>query len=188
VIQTNEHAVWRRFLCYKFKIRFVEQIDPNEKYDRLKDPELIKNATTDKRYQEALLAILMHYRRELYANYGGRILQVPKPTIDKETEEYRMKEDIFERFIVKRIICENGTRQEMDVLIDNFKNWHRGETNENFSMMNDDIIHVFRNSSIEKYIREGSSGYYIENISSMEMGRFATDDDTLLSTWRKDNK
>lgn len=184
VIETNEHAVWRRFLCYRFKLRFVEQIDPNEPLDRLKDPDLISRVTNDKRYHEAFLAILMHYHSRLYAEFGGRILRVPKATIDKETEEYRIQEDVFERFIVNNIIRQEGSVQAMKAIIDLFRRYHKANTNEPANVRTEDAIHIFRNSSIGKYIRNSSIGYVLQDFRVLEQDEQPTEDMTMLVNWR----
>jgi phage/plasmid-associated DNA primase len=187
VIETNEHAVWRRFLCYHFKIRFVEKINPTEKFDRLKDPDLIDLIKEDKRYQEAFLSILVHYHSMLYARYNGRINNVPKPTIDKETEDYRLKEDVYEAFIMSRVVYEEGCEpSNMDQFIEHFKYYYENSARvgEKFKQNSDDVAQIFRNSSIKDYIREVESGYVIENLKSLGHGESVSENAMLLKTWR----
>ncbi|KAG3008324.1 hypothetical protein PC119_g14256 [Phytophthora cactorum] len=74
VIETTEHAVWRRFMSYRFKICFKHDCDPANPSERQKDPPLIGRIMGDKCYQEAFLSILVHYRSMLYAKNDGQIL------------------------------------------------------------------------------------------------------------------
>ncbi len=189
IIESNDHATWRRFLCYRFKYRFAENDDPKDAYVKLKNPELIDKVKKDKRYHEAFLAILMHYHTMLYQKYNGRILKVPKPSIDKETKEYRIREDIFERFITQRIIVADGLKQPMDEFVENFRNTYTKQGGgDKLVMAKDDIIHNFRNSSIGKYIKEiGVGTYQIEDLQSLDANEY-TNDDTPLLVKQRDHK
>lgn len=184
IIESNDHATWRRFLCYRFKFRFAEEEDPKDKFVRLKNPELIDKIKKDKRYHEAFLAILMHYHTMLYQKYNGRILKVPKPTIDHETEEYRIREDIYERFISTRVLYQEDTEQNMDQFVENFRQHHSNQNGEKFVMSKEDMIHNFRNSSIGKYIKESDSGYVTCNLYSLEANEYTTPSSMLFTKWR----
>ncbi len=188
IIESNDHATWRRFLCYRFKFRFAEEMDPKDEFVRLKDPELIDTIKKDKRYHEAFLSILMHYHTMLHQKYNGRILKVSKPTIDKETKEYRIREDIFERFISTRVVYQEDTQQHMDEFVEHFRTHHSKQTNEKFAMPKEDMIHNFRNSSIGKYIKETDAGYNIMNLYALPEHEYGTDNMILFNKWRETNE
>lgn len=162
VIETTEHAVWRRFLSYKFKICFKHDIDPNNPLERKREPALISKIMDDKRYQEAFLAILIHYRSRLYSEYEGQILKVPHPTILRETEEYRQSEDIFQRFIMQKVYYFKGRQHSLDDLVSNFRSYYRVENGNPYSAHTADLIHNFRNTILQKYITQ-SGGIYTLN-------------------------
>jgi len=185
IIESTDHATWRRFICYRFKFSFEEEEDPEDSFIKLKDPELINTIKKDKRYHEAFLAILMHYHTMLYSKYNGRILKVPKQTIDHETQEYRIREDIFERFISTRVVYKENFTQNMDEFVENFRANHSKQNNEKFVMQKEDMIHNFRNSSIGKFIKENVSGFYIENLYSLAEHEYSNDSVVLFNKWRE---
>lgn len=158
-IESTEHAVWRRFLTYKFKMTFKEEPNPDNKFESKKDPKFINMLKDDKRYHSAFLAILCHYRSRLYSEYDGQILKVPHPTIKEETAIYRQQEDIYERFIVQRVFYkENKMDQSLDEFLTIFRNYYRNENGERLKMKNDDLRYLFLNSSIQPYIKYNPSG------------------------------
>ncbi len=161
-IESTEYAVWRRFMIYKFKMTFKEDPNPDDKFERAKDPELIQKVKDDKRYHEAFLSILVHYRSQLYAKYNGRILKVPHPTIKHETNLYRQQEDIYERFIMQRVFYkDDGQTQALDEFMTIFRNYYRNENGERLKIKNEELKNILLNSSIQKYIRSNESGMYI---------------------------
>ena len=171
-IESTEYAVWRRFMIYTFKMTFKDDPNPNDKFEKEKDPDLINKVKNDKRYHEAFLSILVHYRSMLYSKYGGRILKVPHPTIKHETSVYRQQEDIYERFIMQRVFYkENKPAQPLDEFMTIFRNYYRNENGERLKIKNDEMKHIFLNSSIQKFIKSNESGMHIlQNIYTVEEG------------------
>lgn len=158
-IESTEHAVWRRFLTYKFKMTFKENPDPENEFERTKDSKFINMLKDDKRYHAGFLSILTHYRTRLYAEYDGQILKVPHPTIKEETNIYRQQEDIYERFIVQRVFYkENKPVQTMDEFLTIFRNYYRNENGERLKIKNEELKYLFLNSSIQKFIKFNPSG------------------------------
>lgn len=158
-IESTEHAVWRRFLTYKFKMTFKENPDPENEFERMKDSKFINMLKDDKRYHAGFLSILTHYRSKLYSEYDGQILKVPHPTIKEETNIYRQQEDIYERFIVQRVFYkENKPVQTMDEFLTIFRNYYRNENGERLKIKNEELKYLFLNSSIQKFIKFNPSG------------------------------
>lgn len=158
-IESTEHAVWRRFLTYKFKMTFKENPDPENEFERTKDSKFINMLKDDKRFHAGFLSILTHYRTRLYSEYDGQILKVPHPTIKEETDIYRQQEDIYERFIVQRVFYkENQPVQTMDEFLTIFRNYYRNENGERLKIKNEELKYLFLNSSIQKFIKFNPSG------------------------------
>ncbi len=182
-IETTEHAVWRRFISYKFKICFKHECDPSNPFERPRDPKLIDLVMNDKRYQEAFLSILIHYRSKLYEIYDGQILKVPRPTIIQETEEYRQSEDIFQRYIMQRVYYYEGRQQMLDELITNFRAYYRVENGEAYKAKSADMIATFRNSILEKYIKESGGVCTLDNFYSCNEHTPPVPGSILFSEW-----
>jgi phage/plasmid-associated DNA primase len=186
IIETTEHAVWRRFMSYKFKICFKVKCDPNEPNERPRDPELIDKIKADKRYQEAFLSILIHYRSKLYALYGGQILRVPHPTIEKETEEYRQSEDIYQRFIMNNVYqYKGGGDLSMDDFITRFREYYRQEGGGVYNGKSDDLLSIFRNSLIQGSIRLVTGKYVLQGFYVPPHGEKAPEGAIVYHEWTK---
>ena len=185
VIETTEHAVWRRFISYRFKICFKHECDPTNPLERPRDPKLINMIMNDKRYQEAFLSILVHYRSILYSKYDGQILKVPHPTIIKETEEYRQSEDIFQRYIMQRVYYYKGRQQSLDELITNFRGYYRIENGEQYKAKSADMINTFKNSILSNYIKESGGLFTLEDMYSCNDHESPLPGSILFSEWVK---
>lgn len=187
VIETTEHAVWRRFISYKFKICFKHEIDPSKPYERKRDPELINKIMKDSRYHSAFLSILVHYRSKLYSQYEGQILKVPHPTIVRETDEYRQSEDIFQRFIMQRVYYYKGIQHSLDELASNFRSYYKIESGDIYKGKTQDLSFIFKNSCIGKYFLESGGIFTLENFYSCAEGETPHAGSILFSTWIREN-
>jgi hypothetical protein len=161
-IESTEHAVWRRFLTYRFKMTFKENPDPSNPFERKKDPKFINMLKEEPIYKAAFLSILTHYRSKLYEEYDGQILRVPHPTIKEETNVYRQQEDIYERFIMQKAMYKKGRHpQTLDEFMSVFRNFYKSENLENIRIKCEDLQYLFLNSSLQPYLKMGSNGLYV---------------------------
>ncbi len=152
-IESTDFAIWRRIITYKLKMVFVSTLKGDNEFERLGDPELTDKCLTDKRYQEAFLSILADFRTKLYRDYGGNLSKVPRPTIDKETAEYRNKEDIVNRFIDAKCYYSEGTEQSLDEIVSIYTTYYKMQSNQKCSGTKEDIKSQFLNSQLVKYLR-----------------------------------
>lgn len=186
VIETPEHAAWRRFLSYRFKMLFKFNHDPNEPLEREKDPKLIALITNNKEYREAFLSILIHYRSMLYSRYDGQILKVPHPTISRETEEYRCAEDVIQRYVMQYVYFYKGRDQSLDELVDNFKIRYKEENSCDYKSKKIDLIHEFRNSVLQKHVSQISGGMYkLKDLYTCGRGEQPLEGSILFADWIK---
>lgn len=188
VIETTEHAVWRRFISYKFKIRFNVVCDPNEPNERPRDPDLINKIKEDKRYQEAFLSILIHYRSKLYSLYGGHIFRVPHPTIKRETEEYRQEEDIYQRYIMNHVYFVKGVAQPLEDLVTNFREYYRSQGSGQYTGKSEDLIHIFRNSILANEIKAVLGKYVMFDYVSFSADTRDREGAIVYHEWLKQSK
>jgi len=188
VIETTEHAVWRRFISYKFKICFKHECNPDEKNERPRDDALIQMIMNDKRYQEAFLSILIHYRTMLYAKYDGQILKVPRPTIIRETEEYRQSEDIFQKYIMQKVYyCRDFPPMPLEDLCNNFRDYYQVENNgERYKGKTPDMIATFMNTAIGKYIIDVDGVPVLKHLYSIKTEGNKSPGSILFSKWQED--
>lgn len=185
VIETTEHAVWRRFISYKFKICFKHEPDSENPLERKRDPDLIGKIMKDKRYQEAFLSILVHYRSMLYSKYDGQILKVPHPTIIKETEEYRQSEDIFQRYIMQKVYYYKGRGQTLDEMVSDFRGYYRVENGEVYKAKTADLVHTFRNTILGPFITQSGGIYAMDDLYTCSEHESLLPGSILFSEWIK---
>ena len=100
----TDYGYWRRNAYYEAKVRFTEKPDPRNPYEKKVNDNIMDVYTNDPIYQEAWLSILVHYHTRLQSEFGGNLKRVPKPTIDRETEMYRDRQDTLNRFINKMVV------------------------------------------------------------------------------------
>lgn len=179
-IETTEHATWRRILTVSFKMVFLEKLKNESKYERQGDPNIIRNFSNNPRNREALLSILVHYRERLYKEYNGNLLRVPKPTIDKETNEYRNKEDLFNRFLDERTYISPNTIMNMDEISSLYRSWYRFLTGNQLNGSNDLIKSMFLNSKINKYFKKENGIDYLVGLRLLNDMDKPTEDEVML--------
>jgi phage/plasmid-associated DNA primase len=112
IIDTTDHGTWRRIYYYRNKVKFCKNPNPANPYEKRVDSKFIDECTNDPLYKQAMLSILVHYYQRLCREYRGDIKNVPVPTIEKETEEFRNRQDALNRFITQMIVkspCADAT-------------------------------------------------------------------------------
>lgn len=100
----TDHGLWRRIFYYKSKIKFCSDPDPNNPYEKKADPKFINVYKNDPEILRAVLSILVHDNNILRMKYGGDVRNVPCETIRRETEEFRNRQDLLNRFITQMIV------------------------------------------------------------------------------------
>jgi phage/plasmid-associated DNA primase len=103
VLETDE-GTWRRQEHYRCKVKFCDNPDPRNKFEKKVDRSL-KNLTNDNTdSDDALFSILVHKRCELQRLYKGNLEMVPRPTIVEETKMYRKTQDSIYEFVTKKLL------------------------------------------------------------------------------------
>lgn len=102
IIQTSQHAIWRRMVIYNFKTKFLlNKQDIKKPWHKLANPYYGEKWVNEERIKNAFFVILCHYLEVLINKYDGDINNVPHDKILKETYEYRLRQDNIEHFISK---------------------------------------------------------------------------------------
>lgn len=119
-IDATDPATWRRLLCVPFLAKFLDNPDPNEKYQFKIDREI-----EEKYYDQwapPFVNILFHHLR-LYQKEG---LKVPT-IVQKCTNEYRDKCDYINAF-TRQYLIKTGNRKEIVTvpkIYEKFCEWYR---------------------------------------------------------------
>jgi phage/plasmid-associated DNA primase len=167
-IKTTDHGIWRRIVTYEFKMIFTSNPDPNNKYEKKENTRFAQEFTYNPEIKKAFLSILVEYYRDLHKNHGGSLKNIMKPTIDKETSEYRNKEDIINRFIDDVCIYSEGNKTCISELIDKYENWHEYNVDKSTIPIKSEIRRQLLNSKIIKYVEKTQTNIILKNIRIKE--------------------
>ena len=165
----TDHGIWRRINQYEMKMKFCPNPDKNNKYEKKENPDYAKRLSYDVNIKKACLSILVKYYKQLRVKYDGCLKNVPKPTINKETEIFRNKEDIINRFINDRVIISDDNEFIIQELIDSYKSWYYEniDTTE-IKTTNSELINKLLNSKINKYKSRKQDGIKMIGIRIIE--------------------
>lgn len=158
MVETTDHGTWRRIYYYKNKIKFCRNPNPNNKYEKKVKPELITKCTNDPEYKSAMLSILTHYYSRLCKEYNGDIKNIPVPTIKKETEAFRTRQDVLDRYITQMIVkSPNANKIPLPSLASKYRDWYDKNVQAN-KMSAIEAQSQFENSRIAPYLERQYNG------------------------------
>jgi len=170
-IKTTDNGTWRRIKKYVFKMKFCANPDPANPFEKKENTDLAKEFSNNIRIKEAFLSILVKYYKNLHKNYNGTLSNVPKPTIDKETEEYRNSQDIVNRFINDFVIMSEDSELAIHELVDAYKQWYSNHIdNSEMKIPNAELGKQLTNSKIGKFIKRNINGIKLKGIRTIESG------------------
>jgi hypothetical protein len=117
-IEGNDHGIWRRIIYLIFKMRMIEiwkgeTYDPEDKYTRIANAKVGKEWISDSEYLSAYLSILTYYYYRLHTKYGGKTMSVPHPNIERDTEEFRNRQDKINEFICTYLVKISDEKSEL---------------------------------------------------------------------------
>ena len=163
-IKTTDHGIWRRIVTYSFKMKFDDNPDVNNKYEKKNDPTIAKEFSFNTELKTSFLSILVEYYKDLYNNHNGMLKNIMKPTIDKETSDYRNQEDIVNRFIDEYCIYSPNSTICISEMIDKYEMWYENNISKNHVPEKVEISNQLSNSKITKYIKKGMNKVILQNI------------------------
>lgn len=157
--KTTDHGTWRRIQTYHFKVRFVDDPDAENPYERQKDPEFMRRHVKDPDYQVAWFSILNHYWERLVGEYGGEISRVPSPTIERETTQFRIARDTLHRFLIERFIVvdDPASAYAIDTVAQRYIEWHHRAVGR-MQIVPENVIDRLENSVVKGFIRRKANG------------------------------
>lgn len=110
-----DDGVWRRISVVEFKSRFVDNPDPENKYEHKKDPYLSEKLH---QWKEAFMFMLLTYYKK-YKQYG---LREPK-SVREATRQYQMDNDLYSDFISSCLIKDENGMAKLEDTFRVFKVW-----------------------------------------------------------------
>lgn len=167
-IKTTDHGIWRRIVTYEFKILFTPNPNPNNKYEKKENTKFAQEFTYNDEIKKSFLSILVEYYKDLHTNHGGSLKNIMKPTIDKESNNYRNKEDIINRFIDDVCIYSPGNKTCLSELIDKYESWYEFNVDKMGTPIKSEIEKQLENSKLTKFIEKNINSRILKDIRILE--------------------
>lgn len=167
-IKTTDHGIWRRIVTYEFKILFTPNPNPDSKYEKKENTKFAQEFTYNDEIKKSFLSILVEYYKDLHTNHGGSLKNIMKPTIDKESNEYRNKEDIINRFIDDVCVYSPGNKTCLSELIDKYETWYEFNVDKTGTPIKSEIETQLENSKLTKFIEKTISSRILKDIRILE--------------------
>jgi hypothetical protein len=104
IVDTTDHGTWRRLRHYTAKAKFVKNPEPSNPFEKKEDPRFVTEYLDNPEFLSGMLSILTHYYERLLNEYGGELKNVRSPTIEAETDIFRISQDSLFRWIDQYIV------------------------------------------------------------------------------------
>ncbi len=154
IVDTTDHGTWRRIRHYTSKAKFRKNPDPSNPFEKRDDQRFVRQYPTDPQFQTAVLAVLTHYYERLQTEYGGELKNVRSPTVERESEAFRVSQDALHRWICEAIVVSPECEVEypLGVLGGFFTEWYTTHIDRKRHVASE-IIKEIESSAISKYLK-----------------------------------
>ena len=155
IVNTTDHGTWRRLKHYTSKAKFCNNPDPNNPYEKKDNQDFNLKYTSDPNFLSSMLSILTHYYERLQKEYRGELKNVPCPTLDIETETFRISQDAIHRWICESIVISpnNDTEYDMATLTNIYMDWYKVHIDRKATITVNNISKEIMSSAISKYLK-----------------------------------
>ncbi len=157
-VDTTDHGTWRRVYYYENKMKFCKNPNPANPYEKKEDPRFIDEYCNSTPHKQAMLSLLTEYNARLWRKYGGDLKNVPVPTIERETEKFRNRQDAINLFITQMLVkSPSSDAIGLTTLSSKYIEWYnKNIKHTNYSIS--DVSAQFGNSRIATALERRLSG------------------------------
>jgi phage/plasmid-associated DNA primase len=154
IVNTQDHGTWRRLAHYTSKARFRRDPDPTNPYEKQDNQQFVREYPSDPEFRSSMISILTHYYERLQKEYNGQLKNVRSPTIERETEIFRLSQDTLHRWICESIVLspDNETEYSASTLSSNYSDWYANHI-ERRKQPAVDVIKELESSLLSKYLK-----------------------------------
>jgi P4 family phage/plasmid primase-like protien len=173
-IPGTDHGTWRRIDYIPMKIKFcslsTDTYDKTNPYERVADPTMGTNWTEDEEVIATYLGILVYYYESLLTNYSSKVRNVPHPTVIRETEEFRNRQDTVNNFLNANMVkCEDTAfEMPMNTVRDRYVKWYDSRYAPNKDARG--VLGQLENSKLQKYLKKTKRGNFLLGYRVLDMG------------------
>ena len=162
IVNTTDHGTWRRLRHYVSKARFRRDPDPGNPYEKPDDQRFVREYPSDPQFQASILSILSHYYERLQNEYRGELKLVRAPTIDGETDRFRVGQDSLHRWICNNVVASptDATDYTLSALSSTYSEWYSANV-ERRALAAGGTIKEIESSALSKYLKPGLNGALI---------------------------
>jgi phage/plasmid-associated DNA primase len=122
---TNDHGTWRRIYYYRNKAKFSKRPNKENPYEKLADDNWITTYPNDPSFKTAMLECMVYHYQIYCREYDRDLKKIPVPTIMRETEDFRNRQDTVNRFITQMIVkSPNGDPLSLTTLSTKYCEWY----------------------------------------------------------------
>ena len=157
-VNTTDHGTWRRLRHYTSKAKFRKNPDPNCSFEKKEDQRFVRQYPTDPQFQTAFLGVLAHYYERLQVEHDGELKNVRSPTIERESEDFRIGQDALHRWVSQSVVLSPDCAAEysLGVLGGYYTEWYSANI-ERKRHVAGEIIKELESSAVGKHLRPAAN-------------------------------
>ena len=159
IIDTTDHGTWRRIRHYTSKSKFVKNPEPSNPFEKKEDQRFVTEYPDNPEFLSGMLSILTHYYEKLQNEHGGELKNVRSPTIEAETDIFRVSQDSLFRWIRSHLVI--SPENEETYLISDLANMYAAWYNKNVSHKDHAMFEVIKDlesSTLSKFVKKLKTG------------------------------
>ena len=162
IVNTTDHGTWRRLRHYVSKARFRRDPDKSNPYEKADDQRFVREYPSDPQFQSSILSILSHYYERLQNEYRGELKLVRSPTIDGETDRFRVGQDSLHRWICHHVVAspDDAVDYTLGALSTQYAEWYSANV-ERRHLAAGGTIKEIESSALSKHLKPGLNGTLI---------------------------
>ena len=169
-IKTTDHGTWRRMNLYTMKHKFVRNPSKDDPFEKPIDESIAKEMAYREDLKEALMSILVEYWKSLQKDYGGNLSNVRSPTIERETAEYRYRQDILTRFICDNLVHSPGNTCTIQDIATSYERWVENSCGKSAVPERRESMSQISNSILVKRVKQTATKILIKDTRVLDEG------------------
>lgn len=167
----DDGGVWRRIVVIEFLSRFIDNPDPNNPYEHLRDYNLEEKMAL---WKEAFMWLLIQYYR------GVRAEPPKKPEcVSRATENYQKENDAIQEFVDERVVADVTSKLGLSQMYAEFRNWWKQTQTNLKGLPTQAQFKTALEKRLGKYnIRTGWNGYRL--MDAQEISELSPDEEPVI--------